>query len=246
MKKQYIRKFISTPVILTLLTIFISTISDLKAADKETIASINVFVKCSPNVEETIRSFNNTLASECLVTKFNLKPFLETHPVHLTLYLTEYDIKDFEKIKEHVKVIAQNTKKFPVKTSDFALSAGNWILLGVDKNSQLQKLSDEVIYKLNVLRYKGSDVPSWAKNIPVKRESFEKYGSPNAFSQFDPHFSVLAADITDDQSAFASDINSIIKSQNVKPMTAEVESIGIGFTDNYGQVTKIEAIFPLQ
>ncbi|MEI6055866.1 MAG: hypothetical protein WCR55_07385 [Lentisphaerota bacterium] len=248
MKPVNIIKGILCLVSLVFATALVLSCNNTKNSDrKEEIASINVFVKCSPNVEEAIRTFNNNLMSKGLLTKYNLKPFLKNHPVHLTLYLTDYDITELGKIKEYVKTIAQDTKKFPIETSNFSLSAGNWILLGADKNKQLQKLSDNVISKLNALRYKGSEVPSWAMSIPAKKESFEKYGSPNAFSQFDPHFSVLAANITkENQKAFTSDINSVIGDSNIKPMTTEVESIGIGFTDSYGQVTKVEAIFPLQ
>lgn len=248
MKPINIMKGILCLITLAFIAILVSGCNNVKnSPEKEKIVSIDVFVKCSPNVEETIKTFNENMSSKGLVTKYNLKPFLENHPVHLTLYLTDYDIKEFGKIKEYVKSIAQNTKKFPIETTNYTLSAGNWILLGVDKNNQLQNLSDNVISKLNALRYKGSEVPSWAMSIPAKKESFEKYGSPNAFSQFDPHFSVLAADITkENQKSFSSDINSIIGASNIKPMTAQIEAIGIGFTDSYGQVTKVEAIFPLQ
>lgn len=228
--------------------IFISSCNNKSNAPKKPeIVSVDVFIKCSSNVDETITAFNDSLNSEGLIKKYGLKPFIENHPVHLTLYLTDYDITELEKIKDYVKSIAQNTKSFQIETTNFTLSSGNWILLGVKKNEQLQKLSDEVISKLNTLRYKKSEVPSWAMNIPAKKESFEKYGSPNAFSQFDPHFSVLAADIPKEkQKAFTSDINLILGLSSIEPITTEVESIGIGFTDNYGQVTKIEALFPLQ
>ncbi len=220
---------------------------------EEGIVSIDVFIKCSSNVDETITLFNKKLEAEGLIKKYELKPFIENHPVHLTLYLTEYNIDELNKIKGLVKNIADNTKKFPIDVTKISLTAGNWIMLDVEKpgknnnNSKLQFLSDEIVSSLSSLRYKNSVIPSWAINIPLKRKSFEMYGSPNVYNQFDPHFSILAASISpEDQKTFSSDTNMIIESLNIKPFSTESQVLGIGLTDNNGQVTTILETYPLK
>lgn len=234
-------------VILLAVSLF-SSGKELSAAEKNTeIVSIDVFAKCSSNVDGIINSFNARLEAEGLLKKYSLTPFIATHHVHLTLYLTEYGSGELPKIEESIEKISKNWQPFAVQTTKITLTGGNWIMLGARNNEKLQKLCDEITVKLAPFRNKASEIPSWAKSIPAKKKSFELYGSPNTFDQFDPHFSILAADISpENQKDFTSDITELIDAGNIKPVDSKIEAIGIGYTDSYGQLTQIISLYPLK
>ncbi|MDE4973995.1 2'-5' RNA ligase family protein, partial [Francisella tularensis subsp. holarctica] len=98
-------------------------------------------------------------------------------------------------------------------------------------------------------KYRDKDypAPSWIKFYPIKLSSFEKYGSPNAFAEFNHHISILAANLQTDQDRdnVDKDFNEIIKNTKLEPISLKIKAIGFGEDDENGQVTKTLHIYKL-
>ena len=60
-------------------------------------------------------------------------------------------------------------------------------MLDIQNSQTLQQLSNTVVKDLAKYRNKDYPAPSWVKFYPNKLKSFEKYGSPNTFAEFNPH-----------------------------------------------------------
>ncbi len=232
---------------ITLLLSFNLTAENLQKT-KEQHRNIDIHLSVSQNIKKQIEAFNKYLDKSGILTKYNIVPFLkEGHPIHITLYLTEFDVDKISLLKAAVKQIAVDTGKFNFKTSYINPSISSFVMLEVEKNDELQKLSNKVISELARYRYKQAQIPSWAETIPAKKESFEKYGSPNAFSEFVPHMSILAGNFKSDKQkeCFLTEMKELVEKYGYKPTEAEIVSIGIGFTNSYGQMTEEIANFPL-
>nr|WP_245806558.1 hypothetical protein [Francisella halioticida] len=135
-----------------------------------------------------------------------------------------------------------------MKTANFIASKSGFVMLNIKNSSELQELSNKVVNNLAKYRNKNYPAPSWVKYYPSKLESFKKYGSPNTFNQFNPHLSILAADLQNDKARnnFERDFNRIIQNTNLKAENFKIKAIGFGEVDKYGQVTKPLHIYNLK
>jgi hypothetical protein len=239
---------------LLLLTLFFTI--NLKAEkSNDQYQNIDIHLSVSNKIKHQIEDFNKYLAKSGILKKYNITPFLENHPIHITLYLTDFDVKKLDDIKTEVKKIASRWKKFIIKTTYINPSKSSFVMLEVDNskqkngdNNKLQAFSDEVIFRLMKYRDKNAEIPSWAKTYPAKKRSFELYGTPNAFMEFTPHFSILAGIFKsqNQKNAFLKEMTKLVSEYKYKPIEAEVHSIGIGYVNNFGQVTEEIADYPMK
>jgi len=154
------------------------------------------------------------------------------YAVHLTLYLTEYKPEALKTIKDTVNKIANQTKPFDIEFYRLRKTGGNWFMLDAQNNETIQQLADEITVNLNKYRAKDAQVPDWAKSIPEKVKSFNLYGSPNVFTSFDPHITLL----TPEDSA---KIDTFTSKYDFKPFKSKVIGIGIAQVDDLGQAKNI-------
>ncbi|MFZ9034965.1 MAG: 2'-5' RNA ligase family protein [Francisellaceae bacterium] len=228
-----------------LAAILLTVFALLNLAQAKT-TQLNIYLKFSDKITQQIIDFDGKLQQEGLLTKYHITPFIAEHPVHLTLYLTGFDMSNIDKLKETIHSIANTTSVFTISTTRFSLAASNFLMLDIAKNESLQKLSDRVVEQTMQYRDQNYPIPVWAKNMPQKVNSFKAYGSPNVFTAFDPHFSIFAVSIAkDEQDQFNKDINRFIDHYKFIPVTAQALSIGIGVADANGQITHIIAQYSL-
>lgn len=207
----------------------------------------NIYLIPSKKAHDYIKSFDNSLAATGILEKYQVTPFLKNHPVHLTLYLTSFQQKHISDIEDQLQNIADNTEIFDIKTKNFTAGKSGFLMLDISNSKKLQKLSNKVVKELAKYRDTNYIMPDWVKYYPTKLDSFKKYGSPNTFSQFDPHLSILAADLKNNQSRanFEKDFNNAIKDINPQQSEFEIHAIGFGEVDKYGQVIKTLHIYKL-
>lgn len=105
-------------------------------------------------------------------------------------------------------------------------------MLDAENNGIIQGLADEVTVRLNKYRATDAKVPDWAKSIPEKVKSFNLYGSPNVFMNFDPHITLLTPEDP-------AKIDTFTSKYNFKPFKAKVIGIGIAQVDDLGQAKDI-------
>ena len=199
---------------------------------------INVFAVVSENIQDQVKVATVDLKITENVETFALKGYQQ----HCTLYMTAYPLGRQKLVATIVKRIANNTKQFPINTKGIEIAASDWLFMGLENNKELQSLCDEVANRLAFLRAKSDYVPEWAKSMPAKVECIKKYGSPNVFSQFDPHLTLLAksdGEMLRRFGAFCAD-----KEYN-KPIAGKVVAIGYGLADRDGQIKTPIQVFPL-
>ncbi|APC95782.1 2'-5' RNA ligase family protein [Francisella tularensis subsp. novicida] len=213
----------------------------------ESFKQYNVYLIPDTTADNYVKEFDNSLAKTDVLEKYKTTPFIKNHPVHLTLYLTSFQSKYIKDINSQLANLAKNTEPFYIETTGFSAGKSGFVMLDIKNSQSLQQLSNVVIKDLAKYRNKDYPAPSWVKFYPSKLVSFEKYGSPNAFAEFNPHISILAANLQTDQErdSFDKDFNEIIKNMKLKPTSFKIKAIGFGEVDENGQVTKTLHIYKL-
>ncbi len=187
----------------------------------------NVFVIMDNNAKENVENISKGLKEAGIDSLYS-----KGYAIHITLYLTEYKPESLKKIKEVVNKIAKETKPFDVNFYRLRKTGGNWFMLDAENNGIIQGLADEVTVRLNKYRATDAKVPDWAKSIPEKVKSFNLYGSPNVFMNFDPHITLLTPEDP-------AKIDTFTSKYNFKPFKAKVIGIGIAQVDDLGQTKDI-------
>ena len=187
----------------------------------------NVFVIMDNNAKENVENISKGLKEAGIDSLYS-----KGYAIHMTLYLTEYKPESLKKVKEVVNKIAKETKPFDVNFYRLRKTGGNWFMLDAENNGIIQGLADEVTVRLNKYRATDAKVPDWAKSIPEKVKSFNLYGSPNVFMNFDPHITLLTPEDP-------AKIDTFTSKYNFKPFKAKVIGIGIAQVDDLGQAKDI-------
>ncbi|AJI74427.1 2'-5' RNA ligase superfamily protein [Francisella philomiragia subsp. philomiragia ATCC 25015] len=213
----------------------------------ESFKQYNVYLIPDTTADKYVKEFDDSLDKTNVLEKYKTTPFIKNHPVHLTLYLTSFQSKYIKDINSQLANLAKNTEPFYIETTGFSAGKSGFVMLDIKNSQSLQQLSNSVISNLAKYRDKDYPAPSWVKFYPSKLASFEKYGSPNAFAEFNPHISILAANLQTDQErdSFDKDFNEIIKDTKLKPISFKIKAIGFGEVDENGQVTKTLHIYKL-
>ncbi|AEB27792.1 hypothetical protein FNFX1_0844 [Francisella cf. novicida Fx1] len=213
----------------------------------ESFKQYNVYLIPDTTADKYVKEFDDSLAKTNVLEKYKTTPFIKNHPVHLTLYLTSFQNNHIQDIENQLANLAKNTEPFYIETTGFSAGKSGFVMLDIKNSQSLQQLSNVVIKDLAKYRNKDYPAPSWVKFYPSKLVSFEKYGSPNAFAEFNPHISILAANLQTDQErdSFDKDFNEIIKNTKLKPTSFKIKAIGFGEVDENGQVTKTLHIYKL-
>lgn len=213
----------------------------------ESFKQYNVYLIPDTTADKYVKEFDKSLTETNVLEKYRTTPFIKNHPVHLTLYLTSFQSKYIKDIESQLANLAKNTEPFYIETTGFSAGKSGFVMLDIKNSQSLQQLSNSVISNLAKYRDKDYPAPSWVKFYPSKLASFEKYGSPNAFAEFNPHISILAANLQTDQErdSFDKGFNEIIKDTKLKPISFKIKAIGFGEVDENGQVTKTLHIYKL-
>ncbi len=225
-------KYLALPVAFGIVLV---VASKLRANDFD---KINVFCVMSENIEAEVK-----VATVDLKVTENVETFaLKGYQPHCTLYMTAYPKGRQKLVATIVRRIANSTKEFPINTKGIEVAASDWLFMGLENNKDLQSLCDEVTNRLAFLRAKSDYVPEWAKSMPAKVECIKKYGSPNVFSQFDPHLTLLAKSDGEMLRKFKAYCENKIYN---KPVAGKVVAIGYGLADRDGQIKEPIEVFPL-
>ena len=187
----------------------------------------NVFVTLDNAAKQNVESISAGLKNEGIDSLYS-----KGYVIHMTLYLTEYKPEALKKIKEIVNKIGKETRPFDVNFYRLRKTGGNWFMLDAENNDTIQGLADEITVSLNKYRAKDAHVPDWAKSIPEKVKSFNLYGSPNVFTSFDPHITLLTPEDP-------AKIDAFVSKYSFKPFKARVTGIGIAQVDDLGQAKNV-------
>lgn len=218
--------------------------------------NINIYLKFDHTpVSDAIQQFNHYLQKKGVIAKYKLDPFFPSRPVHITLYLANFPEKNLKQLLKEVGDIALHWPIISLKATHFFVTESNYVMLDVPLNSQdsdnlLQELSDDFVFHLHDLRDVHSPIPIWAKSMPEKQKAFQRYGSPNVYFEYSPHFTLMVKQFKTQQEAikFQLDMKNLIQEyQNSQEhsVIAQASFIGVGYTDEWGQITHEIAQFKL-
>lgn len=216
---------------------------------------INVYLRFDEqSLHQALKKFNKFLDSKAVLSRYQIEPFLEHHPSHITLFLASYSEENMGEVKKQVTSIAKQWHPLTVTATHIFLTPGNYVMLDLDmarqpdgRNHPLQQLSDEMVMKLTNLRDFNAQIPAWAESISEKKKAFLRYGSPNVFFEFSPHFSLMAKNFDDpeEQARFQNEMNQLIREFDFPEIITESSVIGIGYVNSFGQITEEIASYRL-
>ena len=107
-------------------------------------------------------------------------------------------------------------------------AAGQFAMLNVTLTDCIQFASDSIVNETYSLAVPNQSVPSWVESLPEPERSekiadVKKYGSPNVFSQFQPHVTIGWA-------SNASAVEAAIAALTFEPVTFSAEIVALGTT----------------
>ncbi|MFT4058840.1 MAG: hypothetical protein QM652_04745 [Legionella sp.] len=214
--------------------------------------AINVYLKLKPNneVNELIKEFNQFLEKEKIFMTYQITPYIDNHPLHVTLFMAHYSQAQIPKIIREIAVLAKQQKPVSLLTSRF-VPKGGYVKLSVTNDSQIQGLSNKTLMTLAPLRDKKALVPAWAARNIERRIIFNQYGSPAVLNYFNPHFSMFSISHLqkDDIARLHQELQQLIakfaKNHQTQIRVSAVE-IGIGIVNQQGQIVKELKSFTLE
>jgi hypothetical protein len=213
---------------------------------------INVYLKLNSTneVKPLVASFNHFLEQKKILKNYHITPFLNAHPLHVTLYLTHYKTQYTQELIHRIKKLAPQVHPISFKTTNFIAFKNAYVMLAVKNNNSLHQLSNEVVLLLNNLHDTKMPIPQWAARDSTRQDLFKHYGSPGVFSLYNPHFSIIEPmHITSEQQkTLATQLKILIheyEEKNNTKKTAKAFALAVGIADHQGQITKELAAFPL-
>ncbi|QEY52858.1 2'-5' RNA ligase family protein [Legionella longbeachae] len=208
---------------------------------------VNVYLLFdAPNLSKSIEEFNIYLKKNKFLTRYHIEPFLSHHPLHITLFLADYPEEHINELQKRVSKIARHWHPIQIKTTQLVV-VGGYVMLDVDnsnqangQNPELQRLSDQITMELTELRNFKAPTPGWTTSMPDKRKAFLRYGSPNVFFEYNPHFTLMAKHFIDPIQAkqFQQEMSQLIQSYKFPKILSQSSVIAIGYVDSFGQITQ--------
>jgi len=155
---------------------------------------------------------------------------------HVTLYLTEFDDSNLQLLQDRLGEISEVLYRCYLWMNDTEPS-GDYGMWNVINNQCLQSSSDVVVNATYDLAVPNQPVPDWVYKLPEperseKIEMIKLYGSPNVFSQFQPHVT-LAYD-----NATADNFGVVFSELPSSPFTSISPMLGMGRVGNWGTVLR--------
>lgn len=201
-------------------------------------------------VSTLIEHFNQWMQQNKLLSTYHIKPFILTHPLHITLYLATYEKEQIRAIIKQTERWSKGQTKIKIVTAEFNASASGYVMLKVKQSSELQQLSNQALSHLAALRDKETPTPKWAEKDKKRQALFKQWGSPSVLDYYQPHFSIFDPEhLTPMQRiALYQRLQKFIKqfsNKNQINVKATADAIGVGIADSQGQIVEELASFTL-
>ena len=158
----------------------------------------------------------------------------------MTLYLTDFqeDASTTDMLLSRVASVVTVASELCTVAMANSIDAPRppYALWDVDNNACLQALSDAVVNATYMLAKPGQPIPKWVQQLPEPERSrkiamIKKYGSPNVFSEFQPHITVAYDTSPTMTSVYA---NATVPRDAVY----HARYVGVGYAGPFGTVLK--------
>ncbi|EFA80786.1 hypothetical protein PPL_06372 [Heterostelium album PN500] len=193
--------------------------------------SLDIHLQLDANTYQLVMGYNKEIREMAPNDQIDLGV---TSLPHITLYLTQFleteigsIVNDINAIFEQIQQKALNCKINCIET----VVIGQYGMWNVEVNPCLQYISDLIVNTTCKYIVPNQPIPSWVYELPepVRTEKIDmitKYGSPNVFSQFQPHITLAWDDIDN--------LNQTFATLNIPPTAFISPSMGIGDVGDYG------------
>lgn len=207
--------------------------------------TLNLHIKLIPQLEEFVDSELDPVL-HCLLPQDEIS-FLLYQP-HISLYLTEFQPQRLpDIIQSFQETVASKFGPCNVTLSN-VYGGGAYGMWNVSLPDCLQEMSDQLVLATYDYATPNQTVPSWVYSLPEptrseKIQMVHKYGSPNVFSQFQPHVTLA----WDDQDNVTEALKTLSTEFNLHRSYVP-DKVAIGSVGPYGTVIRgkdiIECQFP--
>lgn len=215
---------------LTLALISISQVA-LATPSPSSTTSYNLFLIPSHNVDKTVSTISNQLKQQQLSSLYS-----QGYLPHITLYLSQYSTSNLKLLKQQAQQLASQWHQFPLTLEHIERTKGNWLMLEISNTRELQRLADTAAITVSPLRSMDQTAPTWVSHYPEKLAAFQRYGSPNVFTNFEPHITLLAQSDSQKLTQFMTKYG-----QKFQPMKFNALGIGIAAVNSNGQAKAVIA-----
>ncbi|PSU21118.1 2'-5' RNA ligase family protein [Photobacterium kishitanii] len=218
---------------LTLALISISQVA-LASPSPSSTTSYNLFLIPSHNVDTTVSTISNQLKQQQLSSLYS-----QGYLPHITLYLSQYSTSNLKLLKQQAQQLASQWHQFPLTLDHIKRTKGDWLMLGVSNTRELQRLADTAAITVAPLRTMDQKAPAWVNHYPEKLAAFQRYGSPNVFTNFEPHITLLAQSDPQKLTQFMANYGGKFQPVNIKAL-----GVGIATVNSNGQAKTVIASYP--
>ncbi|SMY37785.1 2'-5' RNA ligase family protein [Photobacterium andalusiense] len=215
---------------LTLALISISQVA-LASPSSSSTTSYNLFLIPSHNVDKTVSTISNQLKQQQLSSLYS-----QGYLPHITLYLSQYSTSNLKLLKQQAQQLASQWHQFPLTLEHIERTKGDWLMLEISNTRELQRLADTAAITVSPLRSMVQKAPAWVSHYPEKLAAFQRYGSPNVFTNFEPHITLLAQSDPQKLTQFMTNYG-----QKFQPMKFNALGIGIAAVNSNGQAKAVIA-----
>lgn len=202
--------------------------------------SMDIHVRLDSNTQAMAVELSSGISSACPGNQISFSGSDSNAIPHITLYLTEFLTSAVENGTLAARLSSAlagwgGCNGIPLDVTYASGSYGLWNVTEVPEC--LQQLSDTVVLATYGLAVPDQPVPSWVYGlddptaVAEKEEMMALYGSPNVFSQFDPHVTLAY----DDDSA--DDLSLCLSSLGNTDTSFPATVVGLGEVGNFGTVT---------
>jgi len=158
---------------------------------------------------------------------------------HITLYMTEFPLKNMTKVRKLLKQLAAKTKPFEISSSKYRQNIDGYIDVDYKKSKNINELQKKIIKLLNPLsegQMREKDKARISEMTKVEQKNLKLYGYRSVGDNFFPHLTFTKLEKFD-----KSALSNIDKSN----FSFKVNKIGFFYLGNYGTCRKLIEIFDL-
>jgi len=158
---------------------------------------------------------------------------------HITLYMTEFPLKNMVKIKKLLKQFAVKTKPFEISSSKYRQNTDGYIDIDYKKSKNINEFQKKIIKLLNPLRegqIREKDKARISEMTKAEQKNLKLYGYRSVGDKFFPHLTFSKLEKFD-----KSALLNIDKSN----FSFKVNKIGFFYLGDYGTCHKLIEIFDL-
>jgi len=158
---------------------------------------------------------------------------------HITLYMTEFPLKNVVKVRKLLKQFAVKTKPFEISSSKYRQNTDGYIDVDYKKSKNINELQKKIIKLLNPLRegqMGQKDKARISEMTKAEQKNLKLYGYRSVGAKFFPHLTFSKLEKFD-----KSALSGVDKSN----FSFRVDKIGFFYLGDYGTCRKLIEIFDL-